>query len=136
MPDERVRLQQVAEKLRIGHYHRHVLLCLGPDCCSPEVGEAAWNTLKTELNRHGLCSGTGQQVCYRSKVGCLRVCLAGPIAVVYPEGTYYYGLTAERIPEFVQRHLIDNHPIDDWIFARNPLSLSPAMIVEPGSAST
>ena len=135
MPDERIRLQQAAEKLQIGQYQRHVLLCLGPDCCAPEVGEAAWDTLKLELKRRGLSPGTTSKICYRSKVGCLRVCIGGPIAVVYPEGTYYHGLTAERIPEFVQAHLIDNQPIDDWIFARNPLP-GPGTASDPGSAST
>ena len=30
-------------------------------------------------------------------------------------------MTAERIPRFVQEHLIDGKPIEEWIFARNPL---------------
>lgn len=42
MKFENMTLEQVAAKLGIGHYHRHVLLCAGPDCCSPEVGNAAW----------------------------------------------------------------------------------------------
>jgi (2Fe-2S) ferredoxin len=42
--------------------------------------------------------------------------------VVYPEGTWYHGMTAERIPEFVQKHLVENQPIGEWIFARTPLS--------------
>ena len=58
---------------------------------------------------------------YRTKANCLRVCVQGPIAVVYPEGTWYGGMTADRIPRFVQEHLIDGKPIEEWIFARNPL---------------
>jgi (2Fe-2S) ferredoxin len=46
----------------------------------------------------------------------------GPTLVVYPEGTWYHGMTKERIPRFVQEHLIDGKPIEEWIFARNPLS--------------
>ncbi len=41
--------------------------------------------------------------------------------VVYPEGTWYHGMTADRIPEFVQRHLVEGKPVEEWIFARNPL---------------
>jgi (2Fe-2S) ferredoxin len=41
--------------------------------------------------------------------------------VVYPEGTYYYGMTADRIPRFVEEHLVGGKPIEEWIFARNPL---------------
>jgi (2Fe-2S) ferredoxin len=44
--------------------------------------------------------------------------------LVYPEGTWYHGMTAQRIPEFVQRHLLDNKPIHEWIFAENPLGQS------------
>jgi (2Fe-2S) ferredoxin len=30
-------------------------------------------------------------------------------------------MTAERIPRFVEEHLINGQPIEEWIFARNPL---------------
>jgi len=116
-------LAEVAAKLQIGSYRRHVLLCIGGACCPPEVGEAAWEALKKELKDRGLSLSSGPNACYRTKVGCLRVCQDGPIAVVYPEGTYYSGLTADRVPEFVQKHLIDHQPIESQIFARNPLSV-------------
>jgi len=115
------KLPQIAEKLYIGEYHRHVFLCAGPDCCSPEVGNAAWVALKDELKARNLSLSTGPNACYRTKASCLRVCIHGPIMVVYPEGTWYHGMTAERIPRFVQEHLIDGRPIEEWIFARNPL---------------
>jgi len=119
--EDRARLAEVAAKLRIGGYRRHVFLCVGGKCAPPEVGEAAWEALKKELKDRGLTPGTDARACYRTKVGCLRLCQDGPIAVVYPEGTWYAGLTADRIPRFVQEHLIDGHPIEEWVFARNPL---------------
>ena len=36
----------------------------------------------------------------------------------------YYGMTADKIPEFVKRHLIDGQPLEDRIFARNPLPMA------------
>jgi (2Fe-2S) ferredoxin len=30
-------------------------------------------------------------------------------------------MTAERIPEFVQRHLIGGQAVQEWVFAQNPL---------------
>ena len=54
-------------------------------------------------------------------MGCLRICQGGPIAVVYPEGTWYQGLTADRIPLFVQQHLVEGRPVTEWVFAENPL---------------
>ncbi len=115
-------LAAVASTLKIGHYHRHVLLCIGDACCTAEAGAAAWDALKRELKDRNLSLATGPQACYRSKVQCLRVCQDGPIAVVYPEGTWYAGLTAEKVPEFVEQHLVNNTPIESMIFARNPLS--------------
>jgi (2Fe-2S) ferredoxin len=115
------KLPEIAEKLKIGHYRRHVLLCAGPDCCTPEVGAAAWTALKDELKNRNLSLAVGPNACYRTKASCLRVCIHGPILVVYPEGTWYHNMTADRIPRFVQEHLIENRPIIEWIFADNPL---------------
>lgn len=123
MNETQLKLGRMAETLAIGHYRKHVFLCIGEACCTKEVGQAAWEALKKELKDTNLSLSRGPDACYRSKVQCLRVCAEGPIAVVYPEGTYYYGLTAERIPEFVQKHLIENQPLEDRIFARNPLPL-------------
>jgi (2Fe-2S) ferredoxin len=119
MADEEEQLKTVAAKLGIGSYVRHVFLCTGPSCCTPETGLVAWEALKQQIKQHGL--GTGEHACYRTKVGCLRICCHGPTMVVYPEGTWYHGMTAERIPRFVQQHLIEGRPVEEWIFARNPL---------------
>lgn len=119
--DEKDKLREMAAKLLIGEYHRHVFLCIGDACCSSEAGAKAWEALKNELKRRNLSLATGPAACYRTKVQCLRVCAGGPILVVYPEGTYYHGMTADRIPEFVEKHLVQNTPIEEWIFARNPL---------------
>lgn len=115
-------LPEVAAKLGIGSYHRHVFLCTGDKCCTTEVGIAAWEALKRELKDRNLSLSTGPNACYRTKVGCLRICSGGPIMVVYPEGTWYEGMTAERIPLFVQRHLVEGRPVEEWVFAENPLS--------------
>jgi (2Fe-2S) ferredoxin len=120
MSDKRQQLETVAAKLGIGAYHRHVFLCTGPNCCTPEEGQAAWEVLKAQIKEHNL--GTGERACYRTKVGCLRICCHGPTMVVYPEGTWYSGMSAERIPEFVRRHLIEGKPVEEWIFTRNPLA--------------
>ena len=121
MSDKFENLGKAAEKLGLGHYHRHVFLCLGPDCCQPEVGEAAWDVLKKELKERNLTLCRGPNECYRTKVNCLRVCTGGPIMVVYPEGTWYHGMTADRVPRFVQEHLVEGRPVQEWVFARNPL---------------
>ncbi|MFM8275320.1 MAG: (2Fe-2S) ferredoxin domain-containing protein [Gemmata sp.] len=118
------KLVSIADKLLIGQFHRHVFLCVGDACCA-EVGkseaQAAWEALKDELKARDLSLATGPNACYRTKVGCLRLCTGGPVMVVYPEGTWYGHMTADRIPRFVQEHLIGGKPIEEWVFARNPL---------------
>lgn len=122
--DKGSQLANTAAKLGVGSYKRHVLLCLGPNCCTEEQGNAAWDLLKKLLKDAGLMSG--ENACYRTRVGCLRVCCHGPQAVVYPEGTWYHDLTVERIPEFVQQHLVEGKPLEDLVYATNPLSEKPA----------
>lgn len=119
MADSAEELRAAAAKAGVPGYTRHVFLCTGPSCCTPEEGQAAWDALKQEIKDQRLTAGPS--ACYRSKVGCLRVCSQGPVAVVYPEGTWYSGLSAERVPQFVREHLGAGQPIREWVFADNPL---------------
>ena len=127
MSEREQQLSAAAAKHGIGGYTRHVLLCTGPKCCTPEEGTAAWEVLKAQLKEKGL--GAGEDACYRTKVGCLRICCHGPTMVVYPEGTWYHGMSAEHIPRFVQEHLVEGKPVEEWVFANNPLG-------EPGERQT
>ena len=45
-------LPEIAAKLKIGAFHRHVFLCIGDSCCTSEAGLAAWEALKKELKVH------------------------------------------------------------------------------------
>ena len=110
-------LATAVAKLGLGGHLRHVFLCTGPSCSTPEIGQAAWDVLKQQLKDKGLTN-----VCLRTKAGCLRICCHGPTMVVYPDGTWYHGMTAERIPRFVQEHLVEGKPIAEWVFAINSLS--------------
>jgi (2Fe-2S) ferredoxin len=125
-------LESIAESLKIGHYSRHVLLCIGPSCCSDQAGKAAWKKLKDLLKERNLSLSTGPTACYRTKVQCLRICQDGPILVVYPEGFWYHGMTEDRIERFVLEQIVQGKPIQEWIFARNPLpNDNPVALVNP-----
>ena len=126
-------LPEVAAKLRDRRATTGTCSCApATSAARPRSGQAAWDALKKELKDRGLSLSTGPNACYRTKVGCLRICQGGPIAVVYPEGTWYAGMTADRIPLFVQQHLVEGRPIEEWVFAENPL---PNLAGEPATGS-
>ena len=49
---------------------------------------------------------------YRSKANCLRVCINGPIAVVYPEGVWYRPQTPEDIDEIFESHMVNGKLVE------------------------
>ncbi len=112
-------------ELRIptGRYSRHILICADqtkPKCAAREVTIPAWNTLKRRLGELGLANGEG--CVYRSKVNCLRVCSSGPIAVVYPDGTWYHSASGEVLERIIVEHIQGGMPVEEYVFATNPLA--------------
>lgn len=116
---DKSKLQANAEKLGIGKYSRHVLLCTGPACCTEKEGLEAWEELKKQIKEQGLTSG--ENACYRTKVGCLRLCESGPIATVYPEGIWYANMSKQNIQAFVKNHLVEGKLLEDLLITKNPL---------------
>jgi hypothetical protein len=86
--------ETAAREMGVGQFTRHLLICGGPDCIDPVVGEQTWDYVKRRLKQLKLSGPTGP--CFRTKCHCLRICNEGPIAVVYPEGTWYRNVTPEN----------------------------------------
>jgi (2Fe-2S) ferredoxin len=90
-----------------GYYKHHIFFCLnerknGEACCALQGAQAAFDHCKTRIKEMGL-SGPGQVRV--NKAGCLDRCAGGPVAVVYPEGTWYSFVDNNDIDEIVESHL-------------------------------
>jgi (2Fe-2S) ferredoxin len=91
---------------KVRDYDAHVLVCKGGDC-KKRGSKTVRSALKDELRAQGI-----NRDVRLDSVDCLGLCKHGPNLIVYPDGTWYLGVTENDVPELVREHLKEGDPVE------------------------
>ena len=103
----------------MSYYQHHIFFCLnqrkpGEACCADHDAQAAFDHCKAAVKAAGLAGPGGVRV---NKAGCLDRCAGGPVAVVYPDETWYTFVDKQDLDEIVESHLRQGHVVERLLLA-------------------
>lgn len=91
-------------------FRSHVLVCGGTGCTSSGSPKLIAR-LNEQLAEHHL-----EKEIKVIRTGCFGLCEAGPVVIVYPEGTFYSHVKPEDIDTIVEEHLIKGRIVKDLLY--------------------
>ena len=88
----------------------HVMVCGGTGCTSSNSA-AVIAEFEKQLQEKGL-----DKEVKVVRTGCFGLCEAGPVCIVYPEGSFYAHVTPENVTKIVDEHLIKGRIVKDLLY--------------------
>ncbi len=91
-------------------YRAHVLVCGGTGCTSSGSAKLI-ERFEEQLREKGL-----EKEVKVVRTGCFGLCEAGPVVIVYPEGTFYSRVKVEDVDEIVSEHLLKGRKVQHLVY--------------------
>lgn len=102
-----------AEGALVPAQKRRVLVCEG-SACNSAGADAIWGHLRNQQERRKLrVTGDGTMT---AKSTCLGPCSLAPVLQVFPEGTYYGGVTEYAVDRIITEHLLAGQIVEDFAY--------------------
>ena len=91
-------------------FRAHVLVCGGTGCSSSGSAELI-KRFEEQIAKNGL-----DKEVKVVRTGCFGLCEAGPVVIVYPEGTFYSRIRPDDVDEIVSEHLLKGRIVQHLVY--------------------